>query len=84
MVNLKNIKGTEGMEMTRSITYRTKTLEELINCYAHEVGRDNQKDKETTQRMIVNEVYARIKDTFDMLNADPEAADQIYRQLLEH
>lgn len=70
--------------MKRNINYRTKSLKELINCYAYEVGRDNQKDKETTQRLIVNEVYARIKDTFDMLDSDPDAADQIYKQLIEH
>ncbi len=70
--------------MKRNINYRTKSLKELINCYAHEVGRDDQKNKETTQRIIVNEVYARIKDAFDMLDADPEAADQIYKQLIEH
>lgn len=70
--------------MKRNINYRTKSLEELINCYAHEVGRDDQKDKETTQRLIVNEIYARIKDTFDMLDNDPEAAGQIYKQLIKH
>ena len=35
--------------MKRNINYRTKSLKELINCYAHEVGRDDQKNKETTE-----------------------------------
>lgn len=70
--------------MTRPINYRTKSLKELINAYAYETGRYNQQDKETTQRLIINEVYARIKDTFDMLDNDPAAADQIYKQLIEH
>lgn len=64
--------------------YMVKSLKELIEGYAHEVGRDNRQDKESTQKAIVNEVYARIKDTFDMLDADPEAIDQIYKQLIEH
>jgi len=70
--------------MRRNINYRTKSLEELINAYAHEVGRINRQDREITQKLIVNEVYSRIKDTFDMLDADPDAADQIYKQLIEH
>ena len=68
----------------RSLTYRTKSLKELINGYAHEAGRDNQQEKEATQKAIVLEVYARIKDTFDMLDKDPNTAEQIYRQLIEH
>lgn len=68
----------------RLIEYRTKSLRELIDQYAYEADRVDQKDKEITQKAIVLEVYARIKDTFDMLDADPEAADQIYRQLIEH
>ncbi len=68
----------------RNMNYRVKSLKELIDGYAHEVGRINQQDRETTQKLIVNEVYSRIKDTFDMLNADPDAADQIYKQLIEH
>lgn len=70
--------------MKRNIHYREKTLKELIDEYAFEVRRINRKDKETTQRLIVDEVYARIKDTFDMLDVDPEAADQIYKQMIGH
>ena len=70
--------------MKRNINYRTKSLKELIDAYAFEVGRENLQDRKTTQKAIVLEVYARIKDTFDMLDADLEATDQIYRQLIEH
>lgn len=68
----------------RNLTYRNKSLQELINGYAHEVGRDNLQEKETTQKAIVIEVYARVKDTFEMLDRDPDAAEQIYKQLIEH
>lgn len=70
--------------MKRDMHYRTKSLKQLIDGYAYEAGRINQQDKESTQKAIVSEVYARIKDTFDMLDADPEAVNQIYRQLIEH
>lgn len=78
----KDYAGGKGME--RDIHYKAKSLKELVEGYAHEVGQDNQAEKETTQRLIVNEVYARIKDTFAMLDANPEAVGQIYKQLLEH
>lgn len=68
----------------RPINYRMKSLKDLINAYAFEAGRDNREDRETTKKAIVNEVYARIKDTFDMLDDDPDAVDQIYKQLIEH
>lgn len=44
----------------RDMNYRVKSLKELIDGYAHEVGRINQQDRETTQKLIVNEVYSRI------------------------
>lgn len=61
-----------------------KSLKQLLDGYAFEVGRRNQADKEATQRRIMNEVYARIKDTFKMLEVEPEAIEQIYKQLIEH
>ena len=64
--------------MRRDMHYRTKSLKELIDAYAFEVGRKNLQNREATQKTIVNEVYARIKDT------DPDAVDQMYRQLIEH
>lgn len=70
--------------MKRNIHYRTKSLKELIDGYAFEAGRINQQDRETAQKAIVSEIYARIKNTFDLLDTDPESADQIYKQLIEH
>lgn len=64
--------------------YRNKSLQELIYCYAEEANRIDQKDKALAQRLIVFEVYARIKDTFDMLDADAASAEQIYKQLIGH
>ena len=72
------------MTLKRNMHYCTKSLQELIDGYAFEAGRINQEDKAITQKAIVSEVYARIKDTFDLLDADPDAADQIYKQLIEH
>lgn len=76
--------GESEKDMERDMHYRTKSLKELIDGYAFEVGRENVKDRKVTQKAIVFEVYARIKDTFDMLDSDPESADQIYKQLIEH
>lgn len=70
--------------MTRDAHYRVKSLRELIDGYAFEIGRKNQQDREFTQRAIVLEVYARIKDMFDMLDANPESSEQICRQLIGH
>ncbi len=53
--------------MKRDMHYGTKSLKELIECHAHEAGRADRKDKETTQKAIVCEVYARVKNTFDMV-----------------
>ncbi len=70
--------------MKRDMHYKTRSLKQLIDEYAHEVGRANKQDKEVTQKAIVLEIYTRIKDTFDMLDAEPDSADQIYKQLIEH
>ena len=67
----------------RDMRYRTKSLKELLLCYADEAGRIDRKDKALARRLIVFEVYSRVRDTFDMLDADAESAEQIYRQLTE-
>ena len=59
-------------------------MKQLLDGYAFEVGRRNQAGKEATQHRIMNEVYARIKDTFKMLEVEPESIEQIYKQLIEH
>lgn len=65
--------------------YRTKSLEALLKAYAFENDRINKEDSKITQALIVNEVYARIKDTFDLLeNAAESDVQQIYKQLIEH
>lgn len=62
--------------MNRSMNYRTKNLMELLEAYSFENSRINKEDAEATKKNIVNEVYARIKDTFDLLEggADAEVA----------
>lgn len=68
---------------TRPISYRMKTLKNLLECYAHETDRANREDAETTQRYIVNEVYARVMTAFALLD---EGADieKVYKQLIEN
>ena len=72
--------------MKMSMTYRTKSLKELLEIYVFENGRANKEDAEVTQRLVVNEVYARIKIAFDLLGSCEEGGDveKIYRQLIEH
>ncbi len=67
----------------RDIRCRAKSLKELVSCYADEAGRIDQEDRTQAQSLIVFEVYARIKDTFDMLDMEPASAEQIYKQLIE-
>lgn len=69
----------------RDMHYRTKSLEALLKAYAFENDRINKEDSKITQALIVNEVYARIKDTFDSLEDATESdVQQIYKQLIEH
>lgn len=69
--------------MKRPMNYREKSLKKLIEAYSFENDRTNKEDANITKKYIVNEVYARIKDTFDRLEegADPES---VYKQLIEH
>lgn len=68
--------------MGRKNIYSRKTLEELIRGYANAVENDDWQESRISKQMIVNEVYARIKNTFDMLDEVPEDADQIYEMLI--
>lgn len=71
--------------MKRDMHYRMKSLKGLLKAYAFENDRIDKKDVETTKKLIVNEVYARIKDTFDLLEDATESdVQQIYKQLIEH
>lgn len=69
--------------MNRPTNYRTKSLKKLLETYSFENDRINKKDAEITKKAIVNEVYARIKDTFDRLD-DGVDVETVYKQLIEH
>lgn len=69
--------------MNRPMKYRTKSLKELLEAYSFENDRIDKKDAETTKAYIVNEVYARIKNTFDWLEEGADV-EGVYRQLIEH
>lgn len=69
----------------RDMKYMTKSLEELLEAYVFENDRINKEDSKITKALIVNEVYARIKDTFDLLEDATESdVQQIYKQFIEH
>ena len=75
----------EEEKMKRDMHYKMKSLEDLLKAYAFENDRINKEDSKITQALIVNEVYARIKDTFDLLEDATESdVPQIYKQLIEH
>ena len=69
--------------MNRPMSYRTKSLKELLETYSFENGRINKEDAETTKTYVVNEIYARIKATFDLLDGDADV-ESVYKQLIEH
>ena len=69
--------------MKRPINYRTKSLKQLLEAYAFENDRINREDAEITQKYIVNEIYARVKATFDFLD-DGATVESVYNQLVEH
>ena len=69
--------------MNRPMNYRTKSLKELLEAYSFENGRINKGDAETTKKFIVNEVYERIKNTFDWLEGGADV-ESVYKQLIEH
>ena len=67
----------------RPMIYRTKSLKTLLEAYRFENDRINKEDAETTKKYIVNEVYARIKNTFDFIENGSDV-ESVYRQLIEH
>ena len=70
--------------MKRNLHYMQKTLKELIEMYAYENGRENQKDAEITQKIIVNEVYERINKVFRMLdNNENVNIESLYAELIQ-
>lgn len=68
--------------MKRPINYRTKTLKALLECYAHEVGRENREDAELTQKYVMNEIISRIQDTFTFLDNGVDV-EEVYEKLLD-
>lgn len=69
--------------MNRPMNYRTKSLKELLEAYSFENDRINKEDAETTKAYIVNEIYARIKETLDLLDDDADV-ESVYKQLIGH
>ena len=67
----------------RPMKYRSKSLKELLEAYSFENDRINKEDAETTKKYIVNEVYARIKNTFDFIENGANI-ESVYKQLIEH
>ncbi len=83
LLELWNGFGKEGEgTMNRPMDYRTKSLKKLLESYSFENGRINNEDAELTKLLIVSEVYARIKDTFDWLD-DGVDVETVYKQLIE-
>ncbi len=64
--------------------YRLWTTEELIEAYAFEAGRLNQKDRETTQRLIRKELKHRFDATLRLLDDEQTTQNPkgTYRYLL--
>ena len=69
--------------MNRPINYRTKSLKELLEAYRFENDRINKEDAKVTKEYIINEVYARVKDTFNWLD-NGEDVESVYEQLIEY
>lgn len=64
--------------------YRLWTTQELIEAYAFEAGRINQRDRETAQRLIRKELRRRFDATLRLLD-DPQTTENpkgTYRYLL--
>ena len=64
--------------------YRLWTTQELIEAYAFEAGRINQRDRETAQRLIRKELKRRFDATLLLLD-DPQTTENpkgTYRYLL--
>lgn len=68
----------------RDMAYRTKSLKRLLEDYAHENGRNDEQDRDATKKAVMAEARARLSDAFIMLDKEPEAVDQVYKQLIEH
>ena len=66
--------------------YRTMSMEQLFKAYQFENGRNNKADSAITKKAIVNEVYRRVKASFDFLDeaGTEDEAVKIFMQFIEH
>lgn len=69
--------------MNRPMNYRTKSLRELLEAYSFENDRINSEDAKVTKLYVVNEVYARLDDTFKALENGADV-EKVYKQIIEH
>lgn len=61
-----------------------KTIEELIEMYADENNRVNKEDAIQTKKLIVNEIYSRVKRTFDVLDFNEDVnVKSLYQEFIQ-
>lgn len=72
--------------MRTSMRYKLMSMEQLFKAYQFENDRSNKEDAATTKKYIVNEVYTRVKKSFDFLEeaTSEEEAEKIFKQFIEH
>lgn len=68
--------------MERPMTYRLKSLKELLDAYAH-AECTNQEEADMIKKNIMNEVNARVKTAFDLLDYGINV-DDVYKQFIEY
>lgn len=67
----------------RLMKYRRYRLEDLLEVYADENQRVNREDAYKTQKLVVNELYMRLKTALDLLDeCEPDEVNQIIRQYM--
>lgn len=70
--------------MKRNLSYMQKTIEELIEMYADENNRVNKEDAIQTKKLIVNEIYSRVKRTFDVLDFNEDVnIKSLYQEFIQ-
>ena len=65
-------------EKKRPIHYRTKSLKYLFEIFSFENGRESTEDAEITKRYVVNEIYARVKESIDWMEAGADVEEAYY------
>ena len=70
--------------MKRNLSYMQKTIEELIEMYADANNRVNKEDAIQTKKLIVNEIYSRVKRTFDVLDFNEDVnVKSLYQEFIQ-